>query len=104
MSEQGRLSLWSGNPALDSWYNAAISRNASPRNMDETGMEEVLFFDIAKSNQVKYPSDGANDWFYSATMGDDASIESELESTQMPNCFFDLAQRMISNLPQLHLP
>ena len=76
MTDQGRLSIWKGDPALDSWYNAAINRNASFHNVDKSDMEEMLFSDIAKSNQVKYPSGSANDWFYRSTTGDAPIVES----------------------------
>jgi hypothetical protein len=83
MSDQGRLSIWKGDPAMDSWYNAAVHRNATIRSNSKGDMEEMLFFDIAKSNQVKYPSGAANDWFYGATTGGNDTIESKLNFTQM---------------------
>jgi hypothetical protein len=83
MSDQDRLSIWKGEPALDSWYEAAVHRNVSLRNSGQGGMEEMLFFDIATSNQVKYPSSAANDWFYGATTGANAIISSKLHFAQI---------------------
>jgi hypothetical protein len=100
MPDQGRLSIWKGEAALDSWYNAAVNRKASLRNTAKSDMDEMLFFDIAKSNQVKHPSGAANDWFYGATMGNNAAVGSRfyftqtcsivyltLPSTCSPNCY-----------------
>src|SRR5256885_11763502 len=76
MSDQSRLSIRKGDPALDSWYNAAVNHNTSIRKMEIGNMEEMLFFDLANSNQVKYPSGAANDWFYSSPVGDPPVVES----------------------------
>ena len=92
MSDQGRFSIWKGEPALDSWYNAAVGRDASLHTVEETAGEESLFFDIAKSNQVKYPSDGANDWFYGSAIGDPKIVESTLPVCETCNTSANIPQ------------
>ena len=77
MSDRGGFSIWKDDPALDSWYNAAVNRKFSLRNDDGNPMEEMSFFDSAKSDQVNYPSGAANEWFYGAAMGDNAIKESK---------------------------
>jgi hypothetical protein len=77
MSDRGSFSIWKDDPALDSWYNAAVNRNFSLRNDDGNPMEEMSFFDIAKPNQVNHPSGAANEWFYDATLGDNTIKESK---------------------------
>ena len=77
MSDRGSFSIWKDDPALDSWYNAAVNRNFSLRN-DDGGPVEEMFFDMPKSNQVNYPSGTANEWFYDATMGDNTIKESKV--------------------------
>ena len=92
MSDQGRFTIWKGEPTLDSWYNAAVGSNASPRTIEETTGEEVLFLNIAKSNQVKYPSDGANDWFYGSAIGDGTIVESALSVCETCNTSANMPQ------------
>lgn len=82
MSEHGRLSIWKSEPTLDSWYNAAVNRNASVHDLGKSDMEEMLFFDISRSNQVRYPSSSANDWFFGGTTGDNANIEGKSNFSQ----------------------
>lgn len=66
MFAEGRLSIWNGDPAMDSWYNATVPQEARSHNpYDALGMDESLFFDMSKANQVNSPSGTANDWFYS---------------------------------------
>jgi hypothetical protein len=84
MSDRGRLSIWKDDPALDSWYNAAVNRKFSFSSNDGNPMEEMLFFDIAKSNQVNYPSGASNGWFYDATMGDNTIMESKFHFCKSP--------------------
>jgi hypothetical protein len=67
---------------LDSWYKATVNRNFSLRKDDGNPMEEMLFFDIAKSNQVNFPSGTANEWFYDATTGDNTIKESKFHCPQ----------------------
>lgn len=78
MSDRGRLSIWKDDQALDNWYDAAVHRNAGLRNSGKGGMEEMLFFDIATSNQVKYQSRAANDWFYGVGTGANAVVSSRV--------------------------
>jgi hypothetical protein len=66
MSRRGRFSIWKDDPTLDSWYNTAVDRNFIPRNSNGNPVEEMLFFGIAKPNQVNYPS---GEWLYDAGMG-----------------------------------
>ena len=85
MSDPGRFSIWKGEPAMDSWYSAAINANLDRRRgRGDADMEEVLFLDIAKSNQVKYPSGDANDWFYGASADFNPTIESEYSLLAVP--------------------
>lgn len=62
---------------MDNWYNAVVDDNASLHSIGKSDIDEMLFFDISRSNQVTYPSSAANEWFYSATTEDDADIESK---------------------------
>jgi hypothetical protein len=75
MSEYGMFSIWKSEPALDSWYNAAVGRDASLHGIGQSDMDEILFFDISKSNQVTYSSSTVNSWFYGAANRDNTSIE-----------------------------
>lgn len=77
MSEHGRLSIWKSEPPLDNWYNAVADDNASLHSIGNSDIDEMLFFDISRSNQVTYPSSAVNEWFYNATTEDDADIGSK---------------------------
>jgi hypothetical protein len=77
MSDRGRFSIWRDDPGLDSWYDAAVNHGFGFRTNDGNPMEEMIFFDIAESNQVNYPSDASNEWFYGAAIDDNTIMESK---------------------------
>lgn len=81
MSDHARLSIWETDPALDSWYNAAVDSKACLCDICESAMEEILFFNIPKSNQVKYACSATDGWFYGATMGESITIGGMLSFT-----------------------
>lgn len=84
MSDIERFSIWKDEPSMDSWYSAAVTRDTENRKgIDTSDMQEVLFFDIGKSNQVKHPSDDVNDWFYGATERFETTISSKSTSPNM---------------------
>ena len=90
MSSRGRFSIWKDDPALDSWYNAAVNRNFIPRNSDDNPVEEILFFGIPKSNQVSYPSGASHEWFYDASMGHSTIMESKFRLQMFPVMYLTL--------------
>ena len=76
MSEYEMFSIWKSEPALGSWYNAAVGRDTSLHSIGRSDMDEILFFDISKSNQVTYSSSSTvNRLFYGATGRDNGNIE-----------------------------
>jgi hypothetical protein len=84
MSDRGRFSIWKDDPALHSWHNAAVNRDFILRNNDGDPVEEMLFFDIAKSNQVNYPSGASNEWLYDATVGHNTIMGSKFHFCKCP--------------------
>lgn len=68
MSDMGKLSIWDDDTAIDTWYNAAVKSNGSVRSGDGNyDMEEMLYYDITKSSQVKHSSiTNIDKWFYAA--------------------------------------
>jgi len=51
---------------MDSWYNTASGCNQVPKYLEDSKVADTGETLYPHSNaQVKYPSDGLNDWFYS---------------------------------------
>jgi hypothetical protein len=84
MSDQGRFPIWKDDPALDNWYNVAVNRSFGLRNNDGNSVEEILFFDIAESNQVDYHSGASNEWFYDVAMDDNTIMKSKFHFCKCP--------------------
>ena len=82
MSEYEMFSMWKSEPALGSWYNAAVRRDTSLQGIGQSDMDEMLFFDISKSNQVTYSSSTVNRLFYGATNRDNGGIEDKSNPSQ----------------------
>ena len=84
MADHGRYSIWTGDLAMDSWYKAAAERKYdSDDHSTDSGLNETLFFDIGKSNRVKCPSNGRDDWFYQTTSAGDSSANGEYSSVDV---------------------
>ena len=82
MSDHGRNSIWQADPAVDSWYNATIADDFKYGDADKTAdMEEKLYLDISKANQVKYPGNAVNDWFYETMLANGAILEGNRNHT-----------------------